>query len=60
VDVQAPHVQVHHVSQAHSACDKRSGSGIKLAVSDTLVAPVVVVAHNRVHYLAKSLMTVLR
>jgi hypothetical protein len=55
-----PAALVHHVGQARSACDKRSGPGITLKVSDALVSPVVIVAHNRVHYLAKCLMTVLR
>jgi hypothetical protein len=58
--MQVPQAQAHHVSQAHSACDTQSGPGINLAVSEALVAPVVIVAHNRVHYLAKCLMTVLR
>jgi hypothetical protein len=55
-----PAAQVQHVGQARSACDKRSGQGISLKVTDALVAPVVIVAHNRVHYLAKCLMTLLR
>lgn len=45
---------------ARAACDKRSSAGIKLRVSDKLVAPIVIVAHNRVHYLAKCLVTIYR
>jgi hypothetical protein len=54
--------QVHHVGRARSACDKQGGAGIKLdaAANSGLVAPVVIVAHNRVHYLAHCLMTVLK
>lgn len=52
--------QVHHIGMARAACDKRSSAGIKLRVTDKLVAPIVVVAHNRVHYLAKCLVTIYR
>lgn len=58
--LQLPDHKVHHIGQARAACDKRTSAGISLRVTDKLVAPVVIVAHNRVHYLAKCLMTLLR
>jgi hypothetical protein len=60
VVLQLPDHKVHHIGQARAACDRRSAAGIKLHVTDKLVAPVVIVAHNRVHYLAKCLMTLLK
>ena len=58
--LQLPRHMIHHVGMARHACDKRDATGIKLHVSEKLVAPVVIVAHNRVHYLAKCLMNILR
>lgn len=51
---------VHHAGQARSACDNRGGVGLRVNVTADLVAPLVVVAHNRVHYLAKCLVLLLR
>jgi hypothetical protein len=51
-----------HVSQAgpHS-CNPGRAPGLQLNASDSqLVAPVVVVAHNRPVYLAKTVMTILK
>lgn len=51
---------VHHVGKAKAACDAGGSTGLRLPHASSLVAPVVIVAHDRVHYLAKCLMTVLR
>lgn len=55
----------HYVAQAGSACvnqqHNNASQGLVLKSNDTrLVAPVVIVAHKRVHYLAKCLSTLLR
>jgi hypothetical protein len=51
----------HHIAQAGSACDKHNGTqGLQVPLSEALVAPVVIVAHKRVHYLAKCITTLLR
>lgn len=52
-------VKAHHTGQARAACDSRNATGLQLKLTDNLVAPVVIVAHNRVHYLAKCLMKLL-
>lgn len=51
---------VHHVGKAKAACDATGSTRLRLPHASSLVAPVVIVAHDRVHYLAKCLMTVLR
>lgn len=58
--VQAPPSKAHYMGQARSGCDPGAAAGIKLELNEHLVAPVVVVAYNRVHYLARSLMHILR
>lgn len=51
----------HHQAQVGAACLVHPQTdGLQLNVTDQLVAPVVVVAHNRVHYLAKCLTSLLK
>jgi hypothetical protein len=55
--------QPHHIAQARgSTCTPRNNTlGLVLHHNDTrLVAPVVIVAHQRVHYLARCLTILLR
>jgi hypothetical protein len=50
-----------HVGTAGDhACNPGTAPGIKLNVTKKLVAPVVVLAHNRPKYLAKTLLQLLR
>eukprot|EP00878_Enallax_costatus_P016777 GHUV01017607.1.p1 GENE.GHUV01017607.1~~GHUV01017607.1.p1 ORF type:complete len:296 (+),score=17.89 GHUV01017607.1:242-1129(+) len=41
-----------------TVCQQGAAQGIQLDVTDSLVSPVVVVAYNRVHYLAKAMMSI--
>lgn len=53
-------VHVHHVGQAGNACHASGSRRMTVPLHKELVAPVVVVAHNRVHYLAKAVTNLLR
>lgn len=57
---QAPPFAAHHTARAKAACDTAGAPGLQIQHTADLVAPVVIVAHDRVHYLARCLMTVLR
>lgn len=62
LSLQAPaQFAAHHTARAKAACDGATGTpGLQIQHTKELVAPVVIVAHDRVHYLARCLMTVLR
>ena len=53
--------ELHHVVTHVSVCDKGPASqGLSLNVTDGLIAPLVVVAHNRPGYLTKTMLTLLK
>lgn len=52
--------ELHHIVTATSVCDKRGASGLSLNVTDELVAPLVIVGHNRPGYLAKTMMVLMK
>jgi hypothetical protein len=61
--VQVRDADVQHVAQLGSACERLNSStanGLHLNVTDSLVAPVVILAHARAHYLAKTVLTLHR
>jgi hypothetical protein len=61
--VQVRDTDVQHVAKLGSACDNLNSSaanGLRLNVTDSLVAPVVILAHARAHYLAKTVLTLHR
>lgn len=52
---------VHHVGRPGHSCHTSKGvPRLQVPVSPSLIAPVVVVAHNRPHYLSKCVLTLLR
>jgi hypothetical protein len=53
------HTQPHHVGQTGGSCHPRN-SRFTVPKGSKLVAPVVIVAYQRVNYLAKTLVTLLR
>lgn len=52
--------ELHHIVTASSVCDKRGASGLTLNVTDEMVAPLVIVGHNRPGYMAKAMMVVMK
>jgi hypothetical protein len=46
--------ELQHVATHHNICHSHGASGLKLDITDDLIAPVVIVAYNRVGYLARS------
>jgi hypothetical protein len=46
--------ELHHIATHQGICDKHGASGLKLDITKDLIAPVVIVAYNRVGYLARS------
>jgi hypothetical protein len=60
---QVKDIDVQHVAQVGSACAGYNSSAphaLHLEITDTLVAPVVILAHARAHYLAKAVLTLHR
>lgn len=56
-----PQFVPHHITTPGDACARRNGTlGLHLPATRDLVAPLVIVAHSRVHYLAKCISTLLR
>lgn len=61
--VQVRDTDVQHVAKLGAACDNLNSSApnsLRLNLSDSLVAPVVILAHSRAHYLAKTFLTLHR
>lgn len=61
--VQVRDTDVQHVAKLGSACDGLNSSAansLRLNVTNSLVAPVVILAHARAHYLAKTVLTLHR
>lgn len=55
------HAELDHVGvEGSTACEKGPSKGLKLDVSAELVAPVVILGHNRVNYLARCMMGLLK
>lgn len=52
--------ELHHIATHHSVCDKGGASGLSLNVSGELIAPLVIVGHNRPGYLTKTMMILLK
>lgn len=48
---------MHHVGRVNASC---SSSRLKVPTSSKLVAPVVIVAYSRTHFLARSLISILQ
>lgn len=48
----------YHGHEGAGVCEHGAAKGIQLQLKDSLVSPVVIVAYNRVHYLAKAMMSV--
>jgi hypothetical protein len=45
---------------ANSVCDKRGAAGLTLNITSGLIAPLVIVGHNRPGYLAKTMMILMK
>lgn len=61
--VQVRDTDVQHVAKLGSACDGLNSSAansFRFNVTDSLIAPVVILAHARAHYLAKTVLTLHR
>lgn len=52
--------ELHHIATATSVCDKHGASGLTLDLTDDLVAPLVVVGHNRPGYMAKTIIKLMK
>lgn len=52
--------ELHHIVTANSVCDKQGASGLALNVTEDLIAPLVIVGHNRPGYLAKTMMVLMK
>jgi uncharacterized membrane protein len=52
--------ELHHIVKHAAVCNKNGASGLQLNATPQLVAPVVVVAHARAGYLAKTMVALLR
>lgn len=52
--------ELHHIATHTSICDKQGAAGLSLNVTDVLVAPVIIVGHNRPGYMAKAIMSIMR
>lgn len=52
--------ELHHIATHDNVCDKRGAAGLTVNVTEGLVAPLVVVGHNRPGYLAKTMMILLK
>jgi len=60
VGVRVEDKELHHIATHQAVCDKRGASGLTLNVTDELIAPLVIVGHNRPGYLARSIMTLMK
>lgn len=52
--------ELHHIATHGDICDKGAAQGIRLNVTQQLVAPLVVMAHARPDYLAKAMVILYR
>lgn len=52
--------ELHHILQHTAVCEKHNASGLTLNITANLVAPLVVVAHARAGYLARTMTTLLK
>lgn len=52
--------ELHHVTTHGNVCDKHEAAGLSLNVTEHLVAPLVIMGHNRPGYLAKSVVSLLK
>lgn len=57
---QVADAELHHIATHGNVCDKQAAAGLSLNVTPNLVAPLVIMAHNRPGYLAKSLVSLLK
>jgi hypothetical protein len=52
--------ELHHIATEKAVCDKNGASGLNLNITDDLLAPVVVVGHNRPGYMARTIIQLMK
>ena len=52
--------ELHHIATEKDVCDKHDASGLTLNITEDLIAPVVLVGHNRPGYMARTIIQLMK